>query len=133
MAKILITEDEDALRSFVARALRLDGHETYEAADGEQGLEKLQETSFDLLLSDIRMPVMDGIAATRAIRALERTHHRRRTPVVMVTANTTEAHHRLAAEAGCDGLVVKPVTLQTLLDGLSYGMAQSEAAMAEAV
>lgn len=61
MAKILITEDEDALRAFVARALRLDGHETHEAADGEQGLEKLQETSFDLLLSDIRMPVMDGI------------------------------------------------------------------------
>ena len=61
MAKILITEDEDALRSFVARALRLDGHETHEAADGEQGFEKLNETEFDLLLSDIRMPVMDGI------------------------------------------------------------------------
>jgi two-component system cell cycle response regulator CpdR len=61
MAKILITEDEDSLRKFVARALRLDGHETSEAADGEQGLEMLQEDEFDLLLSDIRMPVMDGI------------------------------------------------------------------------
>ncbi|NTJ43625.1 response regulator [Agrobacterium larrymoorei] len=61
MAKILITEDEDALRTFVARALRLDGHETHEAADGEQGFEKLNEQEFDLLLSDIRMPVMDGI------------------------------------------------------------------------
>ncbi|MBB4144583.1 response regulator [Rhizobium rhizoryzae] len=61
MAKILITEDEDSLRSFVARALRLDGHETYEAADGAEGLERLSEDSFDLLLSDIRMPVMDGI------------------------------------------------------------------------
>ncbi|MGF0539667.1 response regulator [Agrobacterium sp. ES01] len=61
MAKILITEDEDALRTFVARALRMDGHETFEAADGADGLEKLAEGQFDLLLSDIRMPVMDGI------------------------------------------------------------------------
>jgi two-component system cell cycle response regulator CpdR len=61
MARILITEDEDSLRSFVARALRLDGHETVEAADGAEGLEALSDGSFDLLLSDIRMPVMDGI------------------------------------------------------------------------
>ena len=61
MAKILITEDEDSLRSFVARALRLDGHETDEAADGAEGLEKLKDGVYDLLLSDIRMPVMDGI------------------------------------------------------------------------
>lgn len=62
MAKILITEDEDSLRTFVARALRLDGHETDEAADGAEGMEKLEESTFDLILSDIRMPVMDGIA-----------------------------------------------------------------------
>jgi CheY-like chemotaxis protein len=61
MAKILVTEDESSLRMFVARALRLDGHETHEAGDGEEGLEKLSESEFDLLLSDIRMPVMDGI------------------------------------------------------------------------
>jgi len=61
MAKILITEDEDSLRIFVARALRLDGHETVEAADGAAGLEALGDGGFDLLLSDIRMPVMDGI------------------------------------------------------------------------
>ena len=62
MAKILITEDEDSLRMFVARALRMDGHETIEAADGAEGLERLAEQQgVDLLLSDIRMPVMDGI------------------------------------------------------------------------
>lgn len=61
MAKILITEDEDSLRSFVARALRLDGHETVEAADGAEGLEMLDIGGIDLILSDIRMPVMDGI------------------------------------------------------------------------
>jgi two-component system cell cycle response regulator CpdR len=62
MAKILITEDEHTLRMFVARALRMDGHETHEAGDGAEGLEKLEQGAFDLLLSDIRMPVMDGIA-----------------------------------------------------------------------
>ncbi|MEZ2131718.1 MULTISPECIES: response regulator [unclassified Sinorhizobium] len=69
MAKILITEDEDSLRSFVARALRLDGHETEEAADGAEGLEKLKNGTFDLLLSDIRMPVMDGIELTHQARS----------------------------------------------------------------
>lgn len=69
MARILITEDEDSLRSFVARALRLDGHETTEAADGAEGLEALSEGSFDLLLSDIRMPVMDGIELTHKAAA----------------------------------------------------------------
>ena len=61
MAKILITEDEDSLRRFVARALQLDGHQTVEAADGAEGLACLKDENFDLLLSDIRMPVMDGI------------------------------------------------------------------------
>lgn len=69
MARILITEDEDSLRSFVARALRMDGHETVEAADGAEGLEALNDGRFDLLLSDIRMPVMDGIELTHKAAA----------------------------------------------------------------
>jgi Response regulator containing CheY-like receiver, AAA-type ATPase, and DNA-binding domains len=69
MARILITEDEDSLRMFVARALRLDGHETVEAADGAAGLEMLGEGGFDLLLSDIRMPVMDGIELAHRAKA----------------------------------------------------------------
>lgn len=62
MAKILIAEDEDSLRSFVSRALQLDGHDVDQAVDGAHGLDQLRAgESYDLLLSDIRMPVMDGI------------------------------------------------------------------------
>lgn len=61
MAKILIAEDEDSLRRFVARALEMDGHEIAHAGDGADALEQLQSKRYDLLLSDIRMPVMDGI------------------------------------------------------------------------
>lgn len=70
MAKILIAEDEDSLRRFVARALEMDGHQTVQAADGADALDQLESESFDLLLSDIRMPVMDGIALAEQTAAL---------------------------------------------------------------
>lgn len=67
MAKILLAEDEEALRRFVSRALKMDGHDVVEAVDGAHCLEQLHEdTSYDLLLSDIRMPVMDGIELAHA-------------------------------------------------------------------
>jgi two-component system, cell cycle response regulator CpdR len=63
MARILVTEDDDAVRSFVARALTLDGHHILTAEDGAEALDTLHREAgaFDLLLSDIRMPMMDGI------------------------------------------------------------------------
>lgn len=125
--KVLVVEDNVPNQMVVRCLLEPLGAEIAIANDGREGVERFEAEAFDVVLMDMQMPVMDGIAATQAIRALEIAHHRRRTPVVMVTANTTEAHHRLAEEAGCDGLVVKPVTLQTLLEGLSSGMARSEA------
>ncbi len=64
MTRILITEDDEAVRSFVARALSIDGYQIVEAHDGEDGFDRLQEANgaFDLLLTDIKMPFMDGIA-----------------------------------------------------------------------
>ncbi len=64
MARILVTEDDDSVRAFVARALSLDGHQIATAEDGADALDRLkaEEGAFDLLLSDIRMPMMDGIA-----------------------------------------------------------------------
>ena len=64
MARILLAEDEDVLRNYIARALVQDGHEVVAAADGAEALDKLSlgNGRFELLLTDIRMPVMDGIA-----------------------------------------------------------------------
>jgi CheY-like chemotaxis protein len=62
--RVLIVDDEDSMRSLVARAIAMDGHETVTAADGAEALEILgnEQGVFDLLLTDIQMPVMDGIA-----------------------------------------------------------------------
>lgn len=68
MPRVLIADDEEAMRSLVARALAMDGHETVTAEDGAEALELLirDHGAFDLLLTDIKMPVMDGIALALA-------------------------------------------------------------------
>jgi CheY-like chemotaxis protein len=68
VARILLAEDEEALRAFIARALAQDGHEVVVTADGGEALDALtrEQGRFDVLLTDIRMPVMDGIALALA-------------------------------------------------------------------
>ena len=68
MARVLIADDEDSMRSLVARAIAMDGHHTMTAADGAEALDILtrEQGRFDLLLTDIQMPVMDGIALALA-------------------------------------------------------------------
>ncbi len=68
MPRVLIADDEESMRMLVARALAMDGHETVTAADGAESLEILtdEDGRFDLLLTDIQMPVMDGIALALA-------------------------------------------------------------------
>lgn len=69
MARILITDDEESMRLLVARAIAMDGHEITTAQDGAEALEIIVQNSgaFDLLLTDIKMPVMDGIALALAV------------------------------------------------------------------
>ena len=69
MPRILIADDEDSMRTLVARALAMDGHETITAQDGAEALEILtrEDGAFDLLLTDIQMPAMDGIALALSV------------------------------------------------------------------
>lgn len=70
MARILLVDDEETVRGFLKRGLELDGHEVALAIDGGDGLDRLTEEAgaFDLLLTDIRMPIMDGIALALAAK-----------------------------------------------------------------
>jgi len=103
VARILIAEDEDAIRSLIARALRQDGHEVVTAIDGARALDVLarEKGAFELLLTDIRMPVMDGIALAHAAA---RNH-----PDVTIVLMTGYADQRERAH-GLDALIHDVIT-----------------------
>jgi two-component system cell cycle response regulator CpdR len=108
VARILLAEDEEALRAFISRALAQDGHEVIATADGGEALDALtrEQGRFDLLLTDIRMPVMDGIALALAAA---RDH-----PELMILLMTGYADQRERAH-GLDALIhdviAKPFSL----------------------
>ena len=124
--RVLVVEDNLPNQMVVRCLLEPMGVEISIANNGREGVDQWRAGRFEAVLMDMQMPVMDGIAATREIRRLEAEQGRARTPIVMLTANTTEAHHRLAEEAGCDGVVVKPIDLKTLVEGLAAGVARSQ-------
>jgi CheY-like chemotaxis protein len=111
VARILIAEDEEAIRTLVARALVQDGHDVMTAQDGAEALDVLarERGAFELLLTDIRMPVMDGIALALAAA---RDH-----PAVTILLMTAYADQRERA-SGLNSLIhdviTKPFTLATI-------------------
>jgi len=112
MARILVAEDDENVRSFVVRALSLKGHDVVEASDGGLAAEIMtaENGRFDLLLSDIKMPVMDGIALALTVAA---TH-----PDVTILLMTGFADQRERAhglEALIYDVIPKPFTLQELM------------------
>lgn len=118
MARILIAEDEDTLRRFVARALVMDGHDIVEAADGAEALEHLEAEAYDLLLSDIRMPVMDGIALASATADLSPEM-----PILLMTGYAEQRERAEPLMRIVVDVVAKPFTLpqirQAVADALT--------------
>lgn len=113
MAKILIAEDDDNVRQFVARALAHAGHEITEAEDGGLAAEIMQEQNgaFDLLLSDIKMPVMDGIAL-----ALNVASAFPEVTIVLMTGFADQRERAHGLEALIYDVIPKPFTLQALME-----------------
>jgi two-component system, sensor histidine kinase len=110
---VLVVEDNAVNREVARRFLERLGQRVTMAVDGAQGVEMAAGGRYDLILMDMQMPVMDGIAATVAIRSGE-AETGRHVPIVAMTANASDADRTLCLEAGMDAFVAKPVTLAAL-------------------
>jgi CheY-like chemotaxis protein len=111
--RILLADDLDLTRTVTAEYLRSAGHAVREVADGEAAIAEAGENDFDVVLTDMRMPIVDGLEVARRIRALP--GHRGRTPVVLVTADLVAIGRGESDQTGVDVCVMKPFTRAELL------------------
>jgi two-component system chemotaxis response regulator CheY len=110
--RTLIVDDSSVMRKIIERALRqagLDPLVVHEAGSGMEGLDVLKAQHVDLILSDINMPLMDGLEFLRQLRAQKLAPH---VPVVMITTESSEEHVRQAILAGAQGYIRKPFTAE---------------------
>ncbi|MET0543027.1 MAG: PAS domain-containing protein [Variovorax sp.] len=110
---LLVAEDNETNRQLIGHQIRLIGHTAVFACDGEEALARWRsERHFDLLLTDLRMPEMDGYALAAAIRAEEPAGTR--LPIIALTANGLGLEEQKCRDAGMDGYLIKPVRLEQL-------------------
>ena len=121
--RVLVVEDSAIGREVLARALPRIGAEVTWALNGSEAVKAAERDAFDVVLMDLRMPVMDGYQATREIRQVEATRRSPRTPVIVVSAHTRPHEIEAAREAGADHHMGKPVNVPALL-GAIQGMTE---------
>jgi DNA-binding NtrC family response regulator len=109
MARVLVVDDEPKLGRYVAQMLELDGHQVVRAAGGQEALARLAEEAFDVVVTDLRMPGVDGIAVLRAARSRAGPPE-----VVLMTAHATAESAVEAMKAGAADYVTKPFSMDEL-------------------
>jgi two-component system, cell cycle response regulator CpdR len=127
MARILIAEDDEPVRGFVKRALEMDGHVVVAEADGAAALERLEEErgAFDMLLSDIRMPLMDGIAL-----ALSCGKSFPRLPILLMTGFADQRERAHDLQAIIEDVVTKPFSLAEIRAAVGKVLASGKTGLA---
>lgn len=110
MLKILIAEDDRELRRLFAHVLVKNGYSAKEVANGQEALDAMDTEYFDMIISDIMMPVMDGYELVRQLRSVGNT-----TPVLMITAKDAFDDMRLGFQSGSDDYMVKPVNVNEMV------------------
>ena len=109
--KILIVDDDRTTRKLLSLYLKGSGFEVVTAENGLNALEKLGSETFQLVLTDLNMPFMDGIEFLKAMKSNPGTSH---IPALMLTTETDEEERQRALEAGADGYLSKPVTSEVV-------------------
>lgn len=107
----MVVEDFEDNRFMMRRLLELSGYNVLEAVNGEEAVKKAQLEQPDLILMDLSLPLLDGLAATRRIREVEAL---RDVPIVAVSAHDTSDFHADALAAGCNDYVTKPIDFDQL-------------------
>jgi two-component system chemotaxis response regulator CheY len=112
--KILIIEDSPTMRQLISFALkRLQGVRVVEASDGVDGLKKLSSEKFDLILTDINMPIMDGLKLVSLVR---NDANYRTTPIVVITTEGAQEDRERALALGANDYITKPIQANRILD-----------------
>jgi len=114
--KILIVDDSSSVRTVARMALREKGYEVLEAANGQEALAKLDGERCNLIISDVNMPVMDGITLLKEIK---RHPNYKFTPVIMLTTEAGEDRKQEGRAAGAKAWITKPFQPQSLIDAVA--------------
>ena len=115
---VLLAEDHPVNQRVVQLILAAHAMQVVTVSDGEQALAAFQSETFDLILMDMQMPVLDGLEATRRIRAEEAEQQRPRVTIIAMTANAREEDRQVCLAAGMDDFVSKPIRMATLVEKL---------------
>ncbi|PJZ76573.1 MHYT domain-containing protein [Leptospira neocaledonica] len=124
--KILVVDDVEKNTELISLLLQNLGHQVESSYNGEDAVKKVTTGSFDLVLMDVQMPVLDGRQATRVIRMHEIQENVRRTPILALTASVFEEDKNAASAAGMDGFVSKPVEMDQMIAEIGRVLGYSE-------
>lgn len=117
--RVLAVEDDPVQALLLTLMLERLGVSVVLVTNGEEAVQAVQHSPFQLVLMDYRMPVTCGVEATRRIRRWEHEHCKARTPIVAVTASAMRSEREACLAAGMDDVIIKPFSAQALADALA--------------
>lgn len=113
MATIMTVDDTATMRQMVSFTLHSDGHEVFQAGDGQEALALAKTRKFDLVIADVNMPNMDGITLVKSLRALAEYKF---TPILLLTTESQDSKRQEGKGAGATGWIVKPFNPEQLIN-----------------